>query len=300
MTAQARERARLPPESQTIAVAHTPAPRAIVPCCIRIRAARFVRCVAALIMLALLAGCARQPGLPSPGTGPLILRALPPQDVQLITRGTLRPQYRAAGIAGQPMPYEGAVNSSLMLCAGLGPLFGPCAGVLVGSLAVAGVTETLVDTLQQSGSNEADTNAVTHTLVPDLDFTTRLTGRLTSAAVERLVRSGRAASRDTDGGTTDCAAPARLAGIDIAGLELEFEPGYQYRLIIVARARTRDCGTAGNASERRLAYRSPLQVLSRDAGIARGDFEATITTAIDDLGQRLAQHLTGQAAMDAD
>ncbi len=249
-----------------------------------------------LLIVGLLSGCAHVPAPPTDPTGLLILQALPAQDVQLKTRGTLRPQYRAAGIAGQPLPYENAVESSLMMCAGLGPLFGACAGVLVGAVAVAGVTETLVDSLQQGGSSKADTTAVVGTLAPAVDFATTLAERITATAHSQLVHDGRDTLIRTD---TACAAPradavaAYLAEIDIVSLELEFEPGYQYRLTVVARARTRACGAGSATAERRLAYRSRLQVLAGDATRVRTGFDAEIAAAVATLGADLARHLNG-------
>ena len=84
-----------------------------------------------------------------------------------------------------------------------------------------------------------------------------------------------------------------LAAIDIVSLELEFEPGYQYRLTIVARARTRRCEAGPTTAERRLAYRSRVQVLSADATRARAGFDAEIAAAVAALGAELAAHLNG-------
>ena len=245
-----------------------------------------------LLIVALLGGCAHAPAPPVDHPGVLLLQALPAQDVQLKTRGKLRPQYRAAGIAGQPMPYENAVESSLMICAGLGPLFGACAGVLVGAVAVAGVTETLVDGLQQRGASSSDTAAISQTLVPAVDFASALAERITATAHGRLVQDGREALMGTDTGCRE-AASAMLAAIDIVSLELEFEPGYQYRLTIVARARTRRCEAGPTTAERRLAYRSRVQVLSADATRARAGFDAEIAEAVTALGAELAAHLNG-------
>jgi len=89
-------------------------------------------------------------------------------------------------------------------------------------------------------------------------------------------------------------APARVADVDIVGLEIEFEPGYQYRLIVIARARTLDCAPDARGSERRLAYRGRLLVMSRDAAAASRLFDAEMQAAIEVLGRDVAAHLDGR------
>ncbi len=264
---------------------------------------RVKRCVCALVALALTA-CATAPPTPSPatttGAALLLLRPQPAHDVQLTTRGRLQPEYRAVGQPGEPMPYEHAVDASLVMCAGLGPLFGACAGVMIGALAVAGVSTAVADGMARAEVETLDSAQATRFLAPDTALASTLGTHVAQRAFEHLQAEGRqvgllpTASGEGCGLRVADLAPARVADVDIVGLEIEFEPGYQYRLIVIARARTLDCDADGRGSERRLAYRGRLLVMSRDADAASRLFDAEMMGAIDILGRDVAAHLSGR------
>lgn len=264
---------------------------------------RLRRCACALLALALTA-CATTPSAPSPaattGSALLLLRPQPAHDVQLTTRGRLQPEYRAVGQPGEPMPYEHAVDASLVMCAGLGPLFGACAGVMIGALAVAGVTTAVVDGAARAEMENLDSADATRRLAPDTALASTLGTHIAQRAFEHLQAEGQPVGLLPPASAEDCAlriaerAPARVADVDIVALEIEFEPGYQYRLIVIARARTLDCDASARGSERRLAYRGRLLVMSRDADAASRLFDAEMTAAIDVLGRDVAAHLGGR------
>lgn len=251
---------------------------------------------AALLLALTAAGCTHTtPGLAPPSAGPAVhaLYAPPAVDVQLETRGRLRPQYRADGIAGQPMPYDNAVESSLMLCSALGPLFGPCAGVLIGGAALAGITETVVSNLAAPGSAQSDGEAFRQDFAPDLDYASALSERIATASITTLRgagdRAGPGASCTVDIAGTP---PSAVHAVDVVQFEVEFEPGYYYRAVVVARLRTLPC--PGRVVERRLAYRGQPVQLSRDAATARQRFEAEIDRAVAALGADVAAVLAGR------
>ena len=257
----------------------------------------------AVLCAMLLGACAHAPPpAPTPGAGRegYLLHAARADAVQLETHGRLRPQYRAAGMAGEPMPYENAVDSSLMFCAGLGPLFGACAGVMIGGLAVAGVTETLTAELSAPGSAAADAADIRQAFAPNHDFASALGAGVARAALTDLAGHGARARLADDAGPATClfdvdgTLPASATALDVVRLEVEFEPGYQYRLVIVVRARATDCGSGKRAPERRLAYRGRPQQLARDAQAARALFDAEIDHAVVSLGADLAAHLSGR------
>lgn len=261
------------------------------------------RDLAALALLLALGGCARvAPVAPAASAGPHAywLQAPPAVDVQLETRGRLRPQYRAAGIAGEPMPYENAVDSSLILCAALGPLFGACAGVMLGGLAVAGVTETVVAGLAAPGSARDDAAEIRQVFAPNQDYVSALGVRVATAAVAALRGAGDAA--EVAAATPAAACTLALAGqgptaataVDLVQLEVEFEPGFLYRLVVVARLRTQDCAGGAALPERRLAWRGQAQLLSRDAAAARARFDAEIARAVAALGADVAAVVGGR------
>lgn len=198
------------------------------------------------------------------------------------------------------MPYEDSVSGGLVLCAGLGPLFGPCAGVMIGTLAVAGVTTSLVDSLADPPPGMPDAAGTAAALAeddtPETTLAASLGARIAASAFEQLRGQGREVGLLSSSAPDDCgladATPARRADVDIVALELEFEPGYQYHLAVVARARIADCGVAVGDNGRRLAWRSRLRVLSRDAVAARADFEAELDAAVAALGRSVAANLS--------
>ncbi|MGE3772001.1 MAG: hypothetical protein AB7I32_03690 [Gammaproteobacteria bacterium] len=255
-----------------------------------------------LVAAALLAACTHapseapvQPGEPAAHA----LYAAPAGEVRFETRGRLRPQYRAAGIAGEPLPYEHAVESSLILCAALGPLFGPCAGVLLGGAAVAGVTESAVTALSQPGSAAADEAELRQAFAPDPTYASALGRRIVEEALARLAAAGDAAVQveaPAPGGCTLAAElhPRAVTAVDVVRLELELEPGFQYRLVLVLRARSGRCGEGGDVPERRYAYRGRPVPIARDPAAARARFEAEIAQAVAALGGDLAAHVSGR------
>lgn len=195
------------------------------------------------------------------------------------------------------MPCEDPVS------AGLGPLFGPCAGVMIGTLAVAGVTTSVIDSLAEPPPGTPDAAGAAAALAaddtPETTLAASLGARIAAGAFDELRLQGREvgllgpSSPEDCGLAVDGAAPARRAGVDIVALELEFEPGYQYHLAVVARVRVSDCGSPADDDGRRLAWRSRLRLLSRDADAARRDFEAELDTAVATLGRSLAARLSG-------
>ncbi len=260
-----------------------------------------MRALGGLVACAALAGCSHSPApLAAAAGGPHALYAPPASDVQLETRGRLRPQYRASGIAGEPLPYENAVESSLFLCAALGPLFGPCAGVLIGGAALAGVTETAVAALSQPGSAAEDAATLRQAFAPNLDYASELGRRIVAAAMAELVTTGDAAvlaAAPAPGGCAqgaDFATPHALTAVDVVRFEVELEPGYQYRLVIVVRVRASACADGSSAPERRYAYRGRPQLISRDPAAARARFDAEIAQAVTELAADVAGHVGGQ------
>lgn len=255
------------------------------------------RAHAAALGLLVLAGCARVPSaLPPAVEHPVYaLHAPPADDVQLETRGRLRPQYRAAGFDGRPLPYEDAVDSSLIFCAALGPLFGACAGVLIGGLAVAGVAESVVAEIGAPGSAQEDGDTLRQAFAPNVDYASVLGSRVAAATLETMAATG-----DRAGAGADCAAavaagpPTSVTGIDVVRLEVEFEPGYHYRLVLVTRLRGRDCRAGTASPERRVAWRGRLVPLARDPTTARARFDEEIANAVAGLGADIAAVLTGR------
>lgn len=255
------------------------------------------RTQAVALGLLLLAGCARMPSVLPPTADPPVyaLHAPPANDVQLETRGRLRPQYRTAGFDGRPLPYEDAVDSSLIFCAALGPLFGACAGVLIGGLAVAGVTESVVAELGAPGSAQEDAYALRQAFAPNVDYASVLGSRVTTAALDALRAAG-----DSAGPGTGCdaavagAPPTHSTAVDVVRLEVEFEPGYHYRLVLVTRLRSRDCRSGGASAERRVAWRGRPVQLSRDPATARARFDGEIADAVAALGADIAAVLAGR------
>lgn len=252
-----------------------------------------------MLLVAALTGCAHAPPA-GPVPGVAALHAPAARDVQLETRGRLRPQYHESGIGGEPLPYENAVESSLILCAALGPLFGPCAGVLIGGAAVAGVTEAAVASLSAPGNAASDAATLRQAFAPNLDFASDLGQRIVAAAVGELGAAGDATTVAMAPAPAGCSAggdalpPSSVTSVDIVRLEVELEPGYQYRLVIVARARTGPCPGGQARPERRFAYRGRLQGISRDPVAARARFDAEIAQAVATLGAEVAAHLAGR------
>lgn len=229
-----------------------------------------------------------------------MLRPRAADAVAIVTRGEPRAQYRAAGVPGEPLPYEDSASGGLVLCAGLGPLFGPCAGVMIGTLAVAGVTTSLVDGRAGAGGPDAADTAAA--LAADSTSAGTLAAALgadvTAGAVSELQRQGHEVTLLPATAADDCGlAPAgergRRADVDIVALELEFEPGYQYRLSVVARVRIAACGEPAGSAGRRLAWRGRLRALARDTGTARRDFEAELAAAVRALGRAVATQVAG-------
>lgn len=255
------------------------------------------RAHAAALGLLLLAGCARVPpaALPSVEHPVYALHAPRANDVQLETRGRLRPQYRAAGFDGRPLPYEDAVDSSLIFCAALGPLFGACAGVLIGGLAVAGVTESVVAKLGAPGSAQEDADALRQAFAPNVDYASMLGSRIATTTLDTMAAAG-----DRAGTGADCAAavaagpPTSVTDIDVVRLEVEFEPGYHYRLVLVTRLRSRECRSGAASPERRVAWRGRQVPLARDPAAARARFDEEIASAVAGLGADIAAVLTGR------
>lgn len=250
----------------------------------------------------LLAACAHAPSDAPPAPGVAAAHALyaaPAGEVRFETRGRLRPQYRAAGIAGEPLPYENAVESSLILCAALGPLFGPCAGVLLGGAAVAGVTESAVTALSQPGSAAADEATLRQAFAPDPSYASALGRRIVEDAVARLGATGDPAVQVDAPAPDGCLRagdprPHAVTAVDVVRLELELEPGFQYRLVLVIRARSGRCGEGADSPDRRYAYRGRPLPIARDPAAARARFEAEIAQAVAALGGDLAAHVSGR------
>lgn len=255
------------------------------------------------LLALLLTACSTTPApLPGPPTDAalLLLRPQPAHDVQLTTRGRLQPEYRAVGQPGEPLPYEHAVDSSLVMCAGLGPMFGACAGVMIGALAVAGVTTAVVDGMARAETETLDSTDALRQLAPDTGLASTLGEHISRRAFENLQVEGRQVGLLPTASAGGCdlriadVAPALVADVDIVGLEIEFEPGYQYRLVVIARARSQGCDANARGSERRLAYRGRLLVMSRDVDAASRLFDAEMMAAIDVLGRDVAAHLSGR------
>lgn len=248
------------------------------------------------VVSALVAGCAHPPRPPAPPATPgfHVLYAAPADGVAFATRGRLRPQYRAAGVAGEPLPYEHAVQSSLILCAALGPLFGPCAGVLIGGAAVAGVTEHVVTTLAEPGSATADEARLREVFAPGADPASAIGRRIVDDALAHLESTDAAAAIAAAPAPAGCAPdghgrrPREVNAVDVVQLELELEAGFQYRLVVVARVRSEPCSDGHAAPERRLAYRGRPQTIARDPAAARAQFETGLAEAIAALAADVA------------
>lgn len=267
-----------------------------------VRVARRSRRLRALsVVITLLAACSHTPPETPAPIGPALhaIYAAPAADLRLVTRGRLRPQYQAMVGSGEPLPYEHAVESSLILCAALGPLFGPCAGVLLGGAAVAGVTESAVDALSRPGSAAADEAALRAAFAPEPAYASALGRRIVDDALANLTAAGDAAIQvdaPAPGGCTlaGTSSPRTISAVDVVQFELELEPGFQYRLVLVLRARGSRCDDGGDLPERRYAYRGRPVPLAREAAAARTRFDAEIAQAVTALASDLAAHVSGR------
>lgn len=258
-----------------------------------------VRCASGAATLLLAACTHAPPAPPAPAAATThALYAAPADDVHFATRGRLRPQYRAEGGVGAPLPYENAVESSLIFCAAMGPLFGPCAGVLLGGAAVAGVTESAVNALSQPGSAAADEAELRQALAPDPAYADGLAARIVDDGLARLAAEQQLAVKAAAPAPGGCAPagdprPRAVTAVDVVQFELELEPGFQYRLVLVVRVRDEACSGA-TSSPRRYAYRGRPVLLTRDPATARTRFEAEIAQAVATLGGDLAAHVSGR------
>lgn len=263
------------------------------------------------LLCALLAGvmmisaCARHElvaptAVASDAHGPTVLRPLPASGAKLTTSGHLRENYRGDSLFGGPMPYEEGVDSSLLLCAGTGPLFGACAGILVGALAVAGIGSTVVDKLQEGPEDHSVGTRVEQAVMPDTVYAASLSERIAAEAVAEAGRGADLMLMVANPATDSCAAvvadtvASMVTDIEIVGVELAFEAGFQFRLIVIARLRSHRCGADQPATERRLAYRGRLQALSREPSAAARMFDAEMAAAVAQLGQDVANTLAGR------
>lgn len=259
-----------------------------------------------LVYALLLCACASQPqppALPGPapsphpdGTDLVLLQPLPSPELKVKTSGTLGPARSGSSMDRGFGEYDGGLQSSLYLCGATGPAAGPCLAVMASLFAVAGATTSLVYGAQQDAQGRGETAAAREAILRDVSLA-MLSERIAARAV--ALRTGRATAVIAPGVTDTCATavsdltPHAVATIDLAAMEIAFEPGYRFRLTLVARVRTTHCGPAENVVERRLAYLGPSLALSGDQQRAMAALNTEIDTATTALGREVDAYLRG-------
>jgi hypothetical protein len=244
-----------------------------------------------------LLGCATTPPpLPEVLTNGIVwLHPIANPDLKLDTSGTVGPLLAQSSLDRGFGEYDNTVQSSLFLCAGTGPAAGACLAVMGGLTALAGATSSVIYRLQQGTTGQSAT-AITRAAL-----TTNTTLSSLSARIAEQV-GARAPTADTINVTTDPPAPActldgdgraprGVSALDIADLKLHFEPGYQFKLTIVARVRTQFCGGDKRTVERRLAYLGPVTAMSKDPNRARLALDAAVAIAVTSLSADVHRYL---------
>ena len=252
------------------------------------------------LLLLSLAGCATVPSratYTSVATThtPRVLRPLPNQALEIDTSGTVGPRRASSAMNRGFGEYDSHLQSSLYLCAGTGPAAGPCLAVLGGLFALAGATSSLVyGAAEGEGERDRIATSVTQATVANLPAMVDLSARIATTAAARAESEGRSLVVTRE----DCAAsvadlPAAPAfELDIVHLKLDFTPGYQFRLTLVARV-TDACRDLAVRAQR-LAYLGPTVTLPKEPSRAAQAFEQALDAAVIALGPEVDLYLQGK------
>ncbi len=251
--------------------------------------------VLGLLMLNL-AGCAVTPPAPSAiplrAAGPRFLRPLPNTALVLETTGTVGPRPARTALDRGFGEYDSELQSSLYLCSVTGPAAGPCLAVLGSLFALAGATSSWVYSTAQGAQGRAAT-AATHTTFAKLPAIAGLSTRIAGSAAAQAAADGRQIVVSLDACATDFSEGGGFT-LDIVQLKLDFTPGYQFQLTLVARVTEVRCGTQATLRTQRLAYLSPTLTLSKNAAQAAEILNQALQNAVVALGPEVDLYLQGQ------
>lgn len=246
-----------------------------------------ISATSAIILVACAGGPGARPVTADGGAtnGTLLLRPVSNPELALDTSGTVGPMYSDNSLDRGFGAYDGDLQSSWYLCAGTGPVAGPCLAVMGGLIALAGATTSLIYSVQQGAEGRSATTT-TRAALADNPQLPQLSSRIATRTVELAASAATPLLLASGPHDSDCAAasseeiPRGVAALDIADLKVEFEPGYQFKLTIVARVRTQFCGGDQRRVERRLAYLGPATSMSKDPARARVALDRAIETAV--------------------
>lgn len=252
-----------------------------------------------------LAGCTAGPSLDpltSPSLGARadavrVLRPLPNAELEIETAGTIGPRAANSALDRGFGEYDSHLQSSLYLCAGTGPAAGPCLAVFGGLFALAGVASSLAYAAVEGEQGRAAT-AMTHASFANLPAIASLSTRIAATAAVRAASAGRSLIVRPE----DCIAtiadradlPASTFELDVVHMKLDFTPGYQFRLTLVARVTERACAAPGPARRQRLAYLGPTVTMSKDPSRAAQAFNQALDAAVIALGPEVDLYLAGK------
>jgi hypothetical protein len=213
----------------------------------------------------------------------LILHPLQNPDLKIETTGRLGPQLGRSSIGQGMGEYDSGFQSALWVCSATGPVAGACLAVMGSLYAVAGAASSLIYHLQSRAMDAAPEAkaALTSGLPPTA---------LSEQIAQRTALLGTAHGFDWKSDSTNftCAnAHARpeklIVDVDLAEVEVHFEPGYQFNLKVVARFQPMSCNARLELPVRRLAYLGPVLPLSRSPQRAVAALNAEITRAVSAL-----------------
>lgn len=252
------------------------------------------------LSLGCLVACAATPPAPPPVAGAGDVIALHPRAnpaLELDTEGTVGPR-RALSAADRGFgEYDSELQSSLFLCAGTGPAAGPCLAVLGGLFALAGATSSLVYGAVEGDVGRSATRRATEAFSAQPAIAA-LSARIAAAAAARAA----AADRTLDVATADCSGDmpgpsgSRHFDLDIAAMKLDFTPGPEFRLTLVARLTERDCAGTARGLRQRLAYLGPVTPLSWNHARAAAAFADALDAAVVALGAEVDLYFQGKRA----
>jgi hypothetical protein len=161
--------------------------------------------------------------------------------------------------------------------------------------ALAGATSSLVYGTAQGAQGQVST-AATATAFESLPAIAGLSTRIATAAAARAQAMGRTlllTGQACDAVVADLALRSDFE-LDIVLLKLEFTPGYQFRMTVVARVTERACEDAATLRTQRLAYRGPIVSMSKDSARAALAFNRELETAVVALGPEVDLYLQGK------
>ncbi len=254
----------------------------------RWRVARFL----AAGFIALCVACATPPQvLPPTADTPIVLRALPLDEFTFTTHGTLEPALERSPYAQGFDEYNEELQGSLYLCAGTGPVAGPCLAVLGGLFALAGATTSLINGLAQDARGISDT-ATTEAQFRGLPIFATLSPRIAAGAAARLSSSNRH-TMVTEAACMPTLPSAFYYTLEVAEIALEFSPGFRYRTTVVARVQRDTCAEPGESSQR-LAFIGPEHTLRGGTDQAARSLQLALDEAVTALSQEVSLYLSGQ------